>query len=175
MIIYVHREIQYFPISQKWIHTHLIRWYGDCASCVVSFWASHRGEKKYKQWAKCLVVLYAKPPNKRFTIFHYKKNCYFAIGFYFFGKSIKKHPDSLCKNDNNNEENVCAYYIRVSNGMVAQKIKNRKLRIKKIGKIGNFALKNRRKIGKWKVLLSTKIASPHPVRLRVLRFYVHRI
>ena len=105
----------------------------------------------------------------RGLLFHYKKNCYFAIGFYFFGKSIKKHPDSLCENDNNNEVNVCAYYIRVSNGMVAQK--NRK--------IGNFALKNRRKIGKSKVLLSTKIASLHPIRViikaQVLRFYVHRI
>ena len=101
----------------------------------------------------------------RGLLFHHKKSCYFAIGFYFFGKSIKKHPDSLCKNDNNNEENVCAYYIRVSNGMVAQKIKNRKLRIKKIGKIGNFALKNRRKIGKSKVLLLTKIASLHPIRV----------
>ena len=60
----------------------------------------------------------------RGLLFHYKKNCYFAIGFYFFGKRIKKHPDSLCENDNNNEVNVCAYYIRVSNGMVAQK--NRK-------------------------------------------------
>ena len=49
--------------------------------------------------------------------------------------------------------------------MVAQKIKNRKLRIKKIGKIGNFALKNRRKIGKSKVLLLTKIASLHPIRV----------
>ena len=42
--------------------------------------------------------------------------------------------------------------------MVAQK--NRK-----IGKIGNFAFKNRRKIGKSKVLLSTKIASLHPIRV----------
>ena len=44
----------------------------------------------------------------RGSLFHYKKNCYFAIGFYFFGKSIKKHPDSLYENDNNNEVNVCA-------------------------------------------------------------------
>ena len=50
-----------------------------------------------------------------------------------------------------------------SSGMVAQK--NRKLRIEKTGKIGNFALKNRRKIGKSKVLLSTKIASLHPIRV----------
>ena len=35
----------------------------------------------------------------------------------------------------------------------------------KIGKIGKFALKNRRKIGKSKVLLSTKIASLHPIRV----------
>ena len=41
----------------------------------------------------------------------------------------------------------------------SKKQENRKLRIEKIGKIGNFALKNRRKIGKSKVLLSTKIAS----------------
>ena len=55
------------------------------------------------------------------------------------------------------------YIGRVSSGMVAQK--NRKLRIEKIGKIGDFALKNRRKIGKSKVLLSTKTASLHPVRV----------
>ena len=90
-----------------------------------SFLSRHRGEKKYEQWAKCLLVLYAKPSNKRCTIPLQKKNCYFAIGLYFFGKSIKKHPDSFCENDNNNEVNVCAYYIRVSNGMVAQK--NRKI------------------------------------------------
>ena len=29
----------------------------------------------------------------RGSLFHYKKNCYFAIGLYFFGKSIQKHPD----------------------------------------------------------------------------------
>ena len=46
----------------------------------------------------------------RCLLFHYKKNCYFAIGVYCFGKSIKKHPDSLCENDNSNEVNVCAYY-----------------------------------------------------------------
>ena len=47
----------------------------------------------------------------------------------------------------------------------SKKKENRKLRIEKIGKIGNFALKNRRKIGKSKVLLSTKIASLHPIRV----------
>ena len=47
--------------------------------------------------------------------------------------------------------------------MVAHK--NRKLRIEKIGKIGNFVLKNRRKIGKSIVLLSTKIDSLHPIRV----------
>ena len=46
----------------------------------------------------------------RGLLFHYKKNCYFAIGFYFFGKSIQKHPDSVCENDVNNEQNVRGYY-----------------------------------------------------------------
>ena len=50
---------------------------------------------------------------------------------------------------------------RVSRGMVAQK--NRKLRIEKIGKIGNFVFKNRRKTGKSIVVSSTKIASLHPI------------
>ena len=53
--------------------------------------------------------------------------------------------------------------IRVSSSMVAHK--NRKLRIEKIGKIGNFVLKNRRKIGKSIVLLATKIDSLHPIRV----------
>ena len=46
--------------------------------------------------------------------------------------------------------------------MVAQKIKNRKLRIKKIGKIRNFALKNRRKIGKIKSTFVDKDSFPAP-------------
>ena len=36
--------------------------------------------------------------------------------------------------------------------------------MKKIGKIGNFVRKNRRKIGKSIVVSSTKIASLHPIR-----------
>ena len=51
------------------------------------------------------LVSYAKPSNKRFII-PLPKNCYFAIGFYFFGKSIQKHPDSVCEDDVNNEQNV---------------------------------------------------------------------
>ena len=49
--------------------------------------------------------------------------------------------------------------------MVAQKNRNRKLRIEKTGKIGNFVLKNRKKIGKSIVLSSTKIASLHLIRV----------
>ena len=49
--------------------------------------------------------------------------------------------------------------IRVSSSINAHK--NKKLRIEKIGKIGNFVLKNRRKI----VLLSTKIDYLHPIRV----------
>ena len=39
------------------------------------------------------------------------KKCYFAIGFYFFGESIQKHPDSVRENDANNEQNVHGYYM----------------------------------------------------------------
>ena len=49
-------------------------------------------------------------------------------------------------------------FLRVSSGMVAQI--NRK-----IGKIGNFVLKNRRKIGKSRVLFLTKIDSLHHIRV----------
>ena len=34
----------------------------------------------------------------RGLVFHFKKTVIF-IGFYFFGKSIQKHPDSVCEND----------------------------------------------------------------------------
>ena len=51
----------------------------------------------------------------RGLLFHYKKNCYFATGFYFLGKSIQKHPDSVCENDVNNEETVRAYYAKSLN------------------------------------------------------------
>ena len=47
----------------------------------------------------------------RGLLFHSKKNCYFAIGFHFFGKSIQKHPDSVCENDVYNEQNVRGYNI----------------------------------------------------------------
>ena len=51
----------------------------------------------------------------RGLLFHYKKNCYFAIGFYFLGKSIQKHPDSVCENDVNNEQTVRKYYAKPLN------------------------------------------------------------
>ena len=52
--------------------------------------------------------------------------------------------------------------------MVAQKyrqIDSARLSIEKIGKIENFVLKNRRKMGKSIVLLWTKVASLHPIRV----------
>ena len=58
-------------------------------------------------WPKS--IYYAKPSNKMLIIPQQKKNCYFAIGFYFFGTSIQKHPDSVCENDVNNEQNVRGY------------------------------------------------------------------
>ena len=47
----------------------------------------------------------------RGLLFHLKKKCYFAFGFYFFGKSIQNHPDSVCENDVNNALNVRACYM----------------------------------------------------------------
>ena len=50
----------------------------------------------------------------RGLLFHYKKKLLFCnIGFYFllFGKSIQKHPDSVCENDVNKEQNVRRYYM----------------------------------------------------------------
>ena len=51
--------------------------------------------------------------------------------------------------------------------------------MEKIGKIGNFVLKNRRKIGKSIVLSSTKTDSLHPIRVIIKdtspSFYVTRI
>ena len=58
------------------------------------------------------------------------------------------------------------YYIQgVQQHGCSNKQKNRKLRIEKIGKIGNFVLKNRRKIGKSIVLFLTKIESLHHIRV----------
>ena len=58
-------------------------------------------------------IIYAKPSNKRFII-PLEKKIFFCNRFYCFGKSIKKHPDSLFENNNNNELNVCVYYIKVN-------------------------------------------------------------
>ena len=78
-------------------------------SCVV-FSEPRRGEENTsnEQNARSYYML-----NHRIRglLFHYKKNCYFAIGFYFFGKSIQKHPDSVCETDVNNEQNVRGYYM----------------------------------------------------------------
>ena len=59
--------------------------------------------------SKMSTRIIAKQSSKRF-IFPLQKNCYFAIVFNIFGKSIKKNLYSICesKNDVNNEKNVCA-------------------------------------------------------------------
>ena len=51
---------------------------------------------------------------------------------------------------------------KVLSGCPVAWLLNKKLRIEKIGKIGNFLLKNRRNIRKSIALLSTKIASLYP-------------
>ena len=40
----------------------------------------------------------------RGLLFH-KKNCHFAIGPYFLVRVFTEHPDSVCENDVNNEQN----------------------------------------------------------------------
>ena len=74
------------------------------------FFRAPQGRGKYEQRAKCPLVLYAKPSNKRFII-PLQKNRYFAIGLYFLVRVFTEHPDSVCENDVNNEQNVRAYYI----------------------------------------------------------------
>ena len=85
---------------------------GYFATCVVFFLAP-AGLGKIPAMSKmsACIICYAKPLNKKFIIPLQKKLFIFAIGFYFIGKSIQKHPDSLCENDVNNEQNVCRYYM----------------------------------------------------------------
>ena len=47
----------------------------------------------------------------RGLLFHYKKNCYFAVGLYFLVRVFTEHPDSVCENGLDNEQNVRAYYM----------------------------------------------------------------
>ena len=56
---------------------------------------------------------------------------------------------------------MCILYLGVQQHGCSKKQENRKLRIEKIGKIGNFALKNR----KIKNTFVHKIASLHPIRV----------
>ena len=82
--------------------------YNTCGyfASSVAFFRAPQGRGKIRT---CPLVIYANPWNKRFII-PLQKNCYFAIGFYFFGKRIQKHPGSVCENDVNNEKNVRGYY-----------------------------------------------------------------
>ena len=48
----------------------------------------------------------------RGLLLHYKKKIVILqLASIFFGKSIQKHPDSVCENDVNNEQNVRGYYM----------------------------------------------------------------
>ena len=85
---------------------------GYFASCVVFFPELRRGEEKCEQWAKCpLLLIYAKPSNKKFIIPPQKKKMLFCNWLLFFGKSIQKHSDSVCENNVNNEQNVRPYHM----------------------------------------------------------------
>ena len=84
---------------------------GYIASCVVIF-PSSAGARKNKSKEQNVRSYFMLSHRIRGLLFPYEKNCYLAIGFYFFGKSIQKHPDSVCENDVNNEQNVRAYYMQ---------------------------------------------------------------
>ena len=84
---------------------------GYFASCVV-FFPNPAGARKNTSNEQNVRSYYMLNHRIRDLLFHYKKNCYFAIGFYFLGKSIQKHPDSVCENDVNNEQTVRAYYAK---------------------------------------------------------------
>ena len=49
----------------------------------------------------------------RGLLFHYKKKNVILqlVSIYLSGKSIQKHPDSVCEDDVNNKQNVRAYYM----------------------------------------------------------------
>ena len=95
----------------KWTeyYIHLIWWFSIWyvriyfAGCV-------GGRGKIRAMSKMCTRIICYTINKRFII-PLRKKCYFANGFYCFGKSIQKHPDSVCENDVNNEHNACAYYL----------------------------------------------------------------
>ena len=72
-----------------------------------------RGSENTTWLAKYPHVLYAKPSNK-VDLFYYKK-LLFCNWLLFFGKSIRKHPDSVCENDVNNGQNLGAYYTCMPN------------------------------------------------------------
>ena len=80
-----------------------------------------RGREKY-EWF--IIPLQKKEKYEWFIHDSTKKNCYFAIGFYFFGKSIQKHPDSVGKMTltMNKIDSVCAN--DVNNTKASHKIVN---------------------------------------------------
>ena len=51
----------------------------------------------------------------RGLLFHYKQIAILQLASIFLGKSIQKHPDSVCENDVNNGQTVGAYYAKQLN------------------------------------------------------------
>ena len=72
---------------------------GYFASCLVFFRAPQR-RGKIRAMSKMSARIIAKPSNKRFIIPLQKKLS--GNWVLFFGKSIQRHPDSVCENDVNN-------------------------------------------------------------------------
>ena len=68
-----------------------------------------RVEENTSNEQKCPLVLYAKPSNKRFIIPLQKKKLP-GSWLLFFGKSIQRHPDSVCK-----EKEKMVFWLLFSN------------------------------------------------------------
>ena len=76
---------------------------GYFAICVVVFRAP-QGRGKIRSNEQNVRSYYMLNHRMRGLLFRSKKKLLSAFGFYFFGKSIQKRPDSVCEDDVNNEK-----------------------------------------------------------------------
>ena len=97
-------------------YIHLIRWFSIIKYLVlyfaswVVFFRTAQVRQKYKR-AKCPLVLYAKPLNKRFIIPLQKIDILQLASIFLVRVFRNVLTDSFCENDVNNEQNLCAYYM----------------------------------------------------------------
>ena len=74
------------------------------------FFQAPQGRGKIRAMSKMSARIIMLNHHIRGLLFHFKKKLLFYNWLLFFGKSIQKHPDSVCENDINNEQNVRTYY-----------------------------------------------------------------